>query len=164
MVSSSDKKLTPNVSVLTKQFEALGLQDTHAWAQSQVGEGIDQMSRATVLCALAEVVKNTPRLLDALTGSDGETEQVQAALKRLNVSEQGRKDMALIAQLSAFYAIWDLIVLTDGSAEFSKNPADLSIGLFKMDDDYKPASQIEGLSESWMEVAAEIVGDDLVKS
>ena len=153
-----------NAVDLSAKFEELGVPDPTSWAKSQINEGIDQLSRATVLRAMAEIVvrySNTPELIaDAVWATD----QVRDAAKRIGGAGVSSADLALIVKTAVYYSLSDMMVLFDGCVEFENNPGQIQVGLFTLADNFEPASAIEGLHESWSQVAGAIVGKEVVKT
>lgn len=153
-----------HISDLAAKFEALGVPDASGWAKSQMNEGIDQLSRATVLRAMADIVIGSHRLSKLFADADWVTDEVRNAARRIDDVGVSSNDLALVVKAVVYHALSDMMVLFDGSAEFDNNPGQIQAGLFKLDDDFEPASAIDGLHESWRSVASAIVGQDVVES
>lgn len=148
---------------LKKQFIALGVPNPEDWAKSQLSEGIDQLSRATVLRAMADIVVKSQEMPKLFANTDWETEEVSNAAKKIESSDVAPEDIALIVKTAVYHSLSDMMVLFDDCAEFENNPGKIQAGLFKLDENFKPISEIGGLHENWSQVAGAIVGTDVVK-
>lgn len=148
---------------LTKQFKALGVPNPEDWTKSQLGEGIDQLSRATVLRAMADIVVKSQEMPRLFANTDWASDEVRNAAKKIESSDVLPEDIALIVKTAVYHSLSDMMVLFDDCAEFENNPGQIQAGLFKLDEDFKPISEIGSLHESWSQVAGEIVGKDVVK-
>lgn len=148
---------------LTAKFEALGVPNPANWAKSQMNEGIDQLSRATVLRAMADIVVGSRRMPELFADADWVTDEVRNAARRINGAGVSSDDLTLIIKTAVYHSLSDMMVLFDDCAELENNPGQIQVGLFKLDDDFEPASPIEGLHESWNQVAGAIVGEDVAK-
>lgn len=148
---------------LVTKFKILGVSDPDGWAKSQVNEGIDQLSRATVLRAMADIVVRSSGMLELLKDATWATDEVRNAAKRIDDAGVASADLALVVKTAVYHSLSDLVVLFDNCAEFDVNPGHIQAGLFKLNDDFEPSSAIDGLHESWSQVAGAIVGKDIVK-
>lgn len=153
-----------NAADLTSKFEALGVPDSASWARSQMNEGIDQLSRATVLRAMADIVVESQKMPKLFAETDWATDEVRLAARRIDDAGVSSDDLALIVKAVVYHSLSNMIVLFDDCAEFENNPGQIQVGLYKLDDDLEPASPIEGLHESWSQVAGAMVGKDVVKT
>jgi len=149
---------------LAAKFEMLGVPDPAIWAKTQVNEGIDQLSRATVLRAMADVVIKSSSMPALFADAVWVTDEVRNAAKRIEDSGVSSADLALFVKTAVYHSLSDMMVLFDNCAEFEINPGQIQAGLFKLNDDFEPSSAIEGLHESWSQVAGAIVGKDVVKT
>ena len=150
---------------LVAAFNELGVSEPEAWAASQVSEGIDQLSRATILRAFADVANSAPSYWHALASSEYETDEVQASAKRLADMNIPVEDLERVVKATVSQAMFDVCALLDGSAEPEVNPGGVMFGAFPVKeegDDFEPVSTSLGLHESWNEVAAAILGKDVV--
>lgn len=147
-----------NAADLTTKFEKLGVPDPSNWAKSQINEGIDQLARATVLRAMADIVVRSSKMPELIA------DEVRDASKRIENAGVSSTDLALIVKTAVYRSLSDMMVLFDDCAEFENNPGQVHARLFKLDDNFEPASAIEGLHESWSQVAGAIVGKDVVKT
>jgi len=148
---------------LVEQFRELGVPDPEDWARSQIDEGIDQVSRATVLRAIADIVVKSSKDAPMLATTDWGSSKVKAAAERLYVNEEAAQDIETLLKAVLFQAFWDFMVISDGNAGIPVNPAKVNIGLYSRDDDFQPRAEIGGLHESWSEVAAATIGEGIVK-
>lgn len=152
-----------DVDELRLKFDELGVPNARAWAESHVNEGIDQLSRATVLRAFADVVVKSQGTLNAFSEADWVSAEVKNAARMLEKSDVSSSDLALVTKAALYYAISDIMALLDGAAELENNPGGIQIGLVRLDEKYEPSSQIHALHESWGEVASTVIGREVVR-
>jgi hypothetical protein len=148
---------------LAKKFATLGVPDPESWASSQLREGIDQISRATMLRAMADIVIESERMVRLFAEADWVTYPVRNAANRLCSSNEALEDMGTVVKAAVYHALSDAMVLSDGNAGIVNNPESVEIGLFRLDENFEPKSQIDGLHESWSSVASAVVGKHIVK-
>ena len=149
---------------LVKKFAMLGVPDPESWAGSQTREGIDQISRATMLRAMADIVQESEGMVKLFREADWVIDPVRNAANRLSISDEATEDISTVAKAAVYHALSSVMVLSDGSAVIENNPENVEIGLFKLDENFEPKSQINGLHESWSSVASAIVGKHIVKA
>lgn len=148
---------------LVEQFKMLGVSEPDQWARSQRGEGIDQIARATILRALADIVADVPRTWDAQR-THGTPAVIDASerIARLGMAE---KDLALVLKATAWDVIFETLSLFGGAAEPEVNPAEVSFTVRRSDDeDFVPVGDELMLHESWREVGAAVLGTEIVKA
>ena len=153
-----------NQADLAKKFAMLGVLDPQVWAGSQLKEGIDQISRATMLRAMSDIVLESEEMVKLFSEAEWVADPVRDAANRLCTSEEALEDMAKVAKAAVYYALSSVMILSDGNAAIANNPANLEIGLFKLNENFEPSSQINGLHESWSAVASAVVGKHIVKA
>ncbi len=150
------------VEALTAQFEALGVSDPQSWAKSQIKEGIDQIGRATVLRAMADMV--TESSARSSVGSPHVSEAVRAAAERIDASGVAWDDVELLVKSEIWEAFFDMLAMLAGSREIAVNPGEVNFGLFRTDEyGEQPSEDINMLHESWREVACSVLGRDVVE-
>ncbi len=123
-------------STLEDMFASLGVPDPAGWARSQREEGIDQLSRATLLVEFAGYAKDgaTVALLD---NSPPAPTEALAAIRAKGVSDETLRPLLEFACANALFAVCSLL---DGSTEIALNPEDRSVALGLSDpsgDDHK---------------------------
>ncbi len=148
---------------LVSKFDLLGVPDSGSWAKSQLHENIDQMSRATLLRFFADVVIRNHQMAHQFDNADWVTAPVQEAAQRILQADVASEDLALVVKAVLYYAMSDVMIALDGNAPIETNPDQIEVGLFRLNDDFEPSSQIEALHESWSQFAAATVGKDVVK-
>lgn len=146
---------------LTEQFRSLGVNDPDGWARSQQSEGIDQISRATLLRALADIIADAPYFWNGQTGPHA-ADQVRLAAARIAASDVSPDDLALVLQATTWEVVFSILSLLDSASEPEINPADLSFGVFALDEDGSPLDEPLMLAESWREVAAAVLGPEVI--
>lgn len=99
-----------------------------------------------------------------IVDADWVTDEVRNAAKRIECAGVSSADLGLIIKTAVYHSLSDAMVLFDDCSEFENNPGQIQAGLFKLDDNFEPASPIEGLHESWGQVASAIVGKNVVKN
>ncbi len=145
------------------QFRALGVNDPEEWARSQREEGIDQIARATILRALADIAASAPRTWDAQRNHA--TPAVMAAAARIAEIGVPEDDLAKVLQATAWEMIFEIVALFGGATEPDINPANVSFTVRRTDEEeFEPIGDELMLHESWREVAARILGEEVVRA
>ncbi len=162
MASIKDRFLFPKLRKLTSQFEQLGAPNAESWAKSQLREGFDQISRATMLRFFADKTVENGKVPQYFRDAESVTAHVKNAVDQID--KAGLTDeVEIVLKLALFNAMSDVMVVLDGNAAIENNPEDIEIGLYKLDSEFSPETQIVALHESWSEFAAEFLGKDVIK-
>lgn len=149
---------------LVAAFKELGVDDPEGWAQSQTEEGIDQLSRATALRALADTAARAPLLVEAMAEDPRATAEVRASAQRLREMGVPQEDLNRVLKAAVAETMFEVCALFDGSAEPEINPGNVKFGAFsvkEVGDDFVPGDDL-GLHEDWLQFAANSLGDDVV--
>ena len=150
------------VEALTAHFGALGVPDPELWAKSQIEEGIDQIGRATILRAMADVAAEASAR--SSVGSPHVTEAVGAAAAHIDASGVAWEDVELLVKSEIWEAFFGFLSMLAGAREIEVNPGEVYFGLFRTDEyGERPSGTIDMLHESWREVASSVLGRDVVE-
>ena len=151
----------PTVEALTAQFQTLGVPNPELWAKSQIEEGIDQIGRATMLRAMADVAAEASAR--SSVGSPHVTEAVGAAAARIDASGAAWEDVELLVKSEIWEAFFGFLSMLAGAREIEVNPGKVYFGLYRTDEyGEQPSGNINMLHESWREVASSVLGQDIV--
>ena len=142
---------------LTAIFRKLGANDPEGWASSQVQEGIPQLARFVFLKQAWSLVLAdgdtgwiAPYIESALKRPDEPYAGVGLALQRLLSAGADPNDLTDVVRGMQADLLFNLCYLL-GDPGFPNQIADVSWGLFQLDDDDRPIAHIGGLHESVLE-------------
>jgi len=148
---------------LIEQFKMLGVSEPDEWANSQREEGIDQIARATILRALADIVAEAPLAWGAQRKHG--TPEVIAAAERIAGLGIPEDDLALVLKATTWDVIFEVLSVFGGAGEPEINPAEVSFTLRRADgEELEPVGGDLMLHESWREVGAAVLGSEIVKA
>jgi hypothetical protein len=148
---------------LVEQFKTLGVSDPDQWASSQRDEGIDQIARATILRALADIVAEVPLTWGGQRKHG--TPEVIAAAERIANLGIPEDDFALVLKATAWDVVFEMLSVFGGASEPELNPAEVSFTVRRTDDEeFEPVGDELMLHESWREVGAAVLGTEIVKA
>ncbi len=150
---------------LEAAFAELGVDEPKAWADSQRNEGIDQLSCATVLRAFADVANRAPQIWDNLAEARNVPAPLAESLARINALGIKEEDLHRVLKGVASDMLFDVCSLLDMAAIPEVNPGEVMFGAFavkEVEGDLVPNNEGLSLHESWNEVAATVLGEDVV--
>ena len=136
---------------LVKKFEALGVDAPESWASSQESEGIDQLSRATVLSALADSVISSclqGKQPEFLRGSDI-GKKVWDLTTRSGIEPELVRELCAAAFASG---VEQSLLHLGGAVELINNPDNIEVFIGKVDLETGEVAPLESLNESFWEL------------
>lgn len=140
---------------LTDLFEKLGARDLGLWAESQLEEGINQLSRYVFLreawkCLVDENdgawIKSEIESYHSKPNEPGAG--MGRSLQNLLSVGADELDIVQIARHAQWKLLFDICYLLDGPEELEDEIQDLSWGLFEVDGEGEIVGAIDGLYES----------------
>lgn len=117
---------------LIEKFRFLGVTEPEGWAASQEGEGIPQLTRATILVELARIIGDTTK--DCLAGPYPSTRLTSTvdAIRSAGVKDD---DIVVLLQFAATSVLFNVSALLSGASEIHRNPDGVSVSLAISHDD-----------------------------
>jgi hypothetical protein len=162
MVQSMAKKSKMlSLKRLTEVFRRLGAKDPEGWASSEIEEGLPQLATYVFLRqAWTNVAdENDDSWIDRLVEQSNEKSNqpcaaIGPALKRLLAKGVDRRDIVDVVRGMQYELLFALCYQLDdpGIVDFlDDSMPQVEWGLFRLDDNGEPATQIAGLHESVLE-------------
>jgi len=152
--------MVSNMRTLVKKFEILGVDDPESWASSQVKEGIDQVSRATVLSALVDAVISScakGKKPEFLRGSAAGTATWEKLLTA-GIEPSVLKDFCSLAFASG---IEQALIRLSGAMELSPNPDGMEVVVVKFDSETRDVVPLDDLHESFWQLLTFKLGREI---
>jgi hypothetical protein len=147
-----------NVKELAAIFRELGAPEPEAWAASEIDEGIPQLARYAFLKGawdriasdddlswIDNVIANVPpESSDPYSGA-------AHSMRRMIQAGVSKSDIAQLVRSTQAEFLFDLCYMMDDPGAVSGNQDYVNWAFVELDDDDKPARQINGLHESVLE-------------
>ena len=150
--------MTLNLAALTALFRKLGAPNPESWAQSQLTEGIDQLSRFVFL---RQAWRQVPPATDTswmeaqVAAAEKRSDQPGAgaghALKRLLADGANREDLHTVVRTMQWELLHGLCYLLDDPGTLEPEVENLQWALVRVDEDGNAVGPIGGLHESVLE-------------
>ncbi|MBS0264775.1 MAG: hypothetical protein JSS02_22765 [Planctomycetes bacterium] len=133
---------------LMERFRQAGCRDPEGWASSEIQHGIPQFARFVFLrelwkCAASRGSHEWLRHLD-LPNDDGKG----GVKRRLKESTASIDDLTELVRAAQAEVVRNVAYLLDGYVPDEDLVEKIRWGLFELDDDLKPARELDGLHES----------------
>lgn len=144
-----------NERELTELFRKLGASEPESWAHSQITEGIPQLPRYLFLRqAWREVIKpDDRRWMSEMQPRDpnGPGAALGPAIDRILATGAREEDLTTVVRIMQWRLLAGLCVLLEDPDLLENEVADMTWGLFLLDEKYEPVVPIGGLIESVLE-------------
>jgi peptide subunit release factor RF-3 len=144
---------------LVEMLTELGVPDPKGWASSQTEEGIDQLSRASILVELAAIVREAAA--SAADEKNPPSERVAAALAAVKASGISDEAFRTALEFGCALTAFGVCALLDGATEIANNPGEREIALALKTPGHDFTVTDLGLHESWGQVLNTTLGREV---
>jgi len=132
---------------LIELFRQIKVDEPASWASSEFNENISQISRATMLRNVADMIVEHCEV-DSIKRTAKDSPHGKAALEALESDQTDWDNVAEIARQVLYNFMWDYFRMLDDMDEMPINPAGLSWQLTSFDESGKQVGSADALYES----------------